>query len=183
MNKPQLVFSHIGLYVDDMEKMVDFYTNVMGFFVTDRGMLNGETPITFMSRDPLEHHQLVFVQGRDTLPNTRLLNQLSFRIGTLSELLEFVRGVAAKEISDLEPVIHGNAWSLYFRDPEGNRAEVFADSDWYINQPIKESFDFALSEEEIRRQTYEFCKDQPGFRPLSEWQNDMKIMMTTSQMP
>lgn len=180
MIKPQLAFSHIGLYVKDMEKMVDFYTNVMGFFVTDRGMLNGNTPITFMSCDPREHHQVVFVHGRETPPNTRLLNQMSFRIETLGQLLDFVGTLSDKDISDREPIIHGNAWSFYFRDPEGNRTEVFADSEWYINQPIKEFLDFSLSEEEIRRKTYEFCKTQPGFRPISEWQADMRIMMGTS---
>ena len=36
---------------------------------------------------------------------------------------------------------HGNAWSVYFRDPEGNRIEIFCDTEWYIEQPCVEDLD------------------------------------------
>lgn len=178
MTKPILSFNHIGLYVRDMERIVAFYVDVMGFFITDRGRLNG-SPITFLSRDPDQHHQVVFVAGRSSDNATKLLNQMSFKIGSLGELINFVRRIENEDISHLEPVIHGNAWSIYFRDPEGNRIEVFADSDWYINQPIKEVMDLSLDEAEIRRLTLEFCKDQPGFRPITEWRYDMRVLMNS----
>lgn len=171
-----LSFSHIGLFVVDMERIVRFYTDIMGFFVTDRGVLAGN-PITFLSRDPKEHHQIVFVAGRTVDRSVKLLNQMSFRIGSLTELLKFVKKLKSADASDFEPVIHGNAWSLYFRDPEGNRVEVFADTDWYIPQPIKVSLDFELNEDEIRSQTYEFCKNQPGFCSRAEWHDRMKRLM------
>ena len=38
---------------------------------------------------------------------------------------------------------HGNAWSLYFRDPEGNRLEVFCDTQWYVEQPCLEDLDLS----------------------------------------
>lgn len=171
-----LSFSHVGLFVHDMDKIVDFYERALGFFVTDHGVLNGNR-ITFLSRDPREHHQIVFVAGRNVPRESKLLNQLSFRVASLRELLTFARSLNLDEVSDLEPVIHGNAWSLYFRDPEHNRLEVFADSDWYINQPIKEVLDFSLSEEEIRALTYEYCRQQPGFKPIAEWQAEMGELM------
>ena len=171
------IFSHIGLYVADMDRMVSFYTATMLFHVTDRGSLNGAS-ITFLSRDPSEHHQLVFVGGRTVDRSTKLLNQMSFRLGSLGELIHFVKQLPKEDVSDLEPVFHGNAWSLYFRDPEGNRIEVFADSEWYIPQPIKEYLDFDLGEEEIRRRTYGFCKDQPGFQLFSEWRSSMEELMS-----
>ena len=34
-----LVFSHMGFYVRDIERMGRFYREVMGFFETDRGLL------------------------------------------------------------------------------------------------------------------------------------------------
>ena len=36
---PQMAFSHIGLYVTEMERMVSFYTRVLGFSVTDRARI------------------------------------------------------------------------------------------------------------------------------------------------
>ena len=169
-------FSHLGLFVTDLDRIVDFYTRVMGFFMTDRGYL-GERRIAFLSRDPIEHHQIVFVEGRDVAREGRLLNQMSFRLGSLAELLAFIPKLEGEEASNLEPVIHGNSWSLYFRDPESNRVEVFADSEWYINQPIREILDYKMGEDEIRRQTYEFCRTQPGFKPIADWRRDMVALM------
>ena len=34
--KFSLAFSHVGLYVTDIDKMVDFYTRFLGFVVSDR---------------------------------------------------------------------------------------------------------------------------------------------------
>ena len=35
----------------------------------------------------------------------------------------------------LGPVTHGNALSVYFLDPEGNRVELLIDTPWYVPQP------------------------------------------------
>lgn len=177
---PRLSFSHIGLYVANLDTIVRFYTDIMGFHITDRGTL-GEAPIVFLSQNPLEHHQIVFIGGNPAGHSAALLNQMSFRLDSLASLLTFAKRLEGEDVSDLEPVIHGNAWSLYFRDPEGNRVEVFADSDWYIAQPIKKQLDLAMSEEQIRKRTLEFCRNQPGFRPIEEWRNEMRLEMESKQ--
>lgn len=172
----RLQFSHVGLYVSDVDAIVRFYTDVMGFFVTDRGILNG-APITFLSQNPSEHHQIVFVGAPEAMGSAKVLNQMSFRLDSLATLLQFAKRLKGEKVTDWEPVIHGNAWSLYFRDPAGNRVEVFTDSDWYIEQPIKEPLDFSLSEDEIRQQTLAFCEKQPGFKPIEEWREEMRVLM------
>ena len=53
-----LVFSHMGFYVRDLDRMARFYKDVMCFFETDRGDL-GAVKLVFLSRDPSEHHQVV----------------------------------------------------------------------------------------------------------------------------
>src|SRR6187399_1784975 len=55
--------SHVGLYVHDVPKMIDFYTKTLGFVVSD-GAEDGR--ITFLSRNPSDHHQVVLVRGRTT---------------------------------------------------------------------------------------------------------------------
>jgi catechol 2,3-dioxygenase-like lactoylglutathione lyase family enzyme len=59
---PKMAFAHMGIYVVDMARMVDFYTRVLGFCVTDRALIRGVN-VTFLSRDPDEHHQIVLVPG------------------------------------------------------------------------------------------------------------------------
>lgn len=171
----RLAFSHVGFFVTDMDRVVDFYHRVLGFFITDRGVLNGK-PITFLSRDPREHHQIVLVAGRSpgTLQN---INQISFRVQSLGELQALYQHLVATGVEGMDPVTHGNAWSLYFRDPEGNRLEVFADTDWYIAQPLKEPLDLCLPEAEIRRQTLAFCRDRPGFKSIAQWREQMRALM------
>ena len=48
-----LRWSHSVVYVRDLEQMIDFYTNVLGFEVTDRGPVGpaeGAPEIAFMSQ-------------------------------------------------------------------------------------------------------------------------------------
>jgi catechol 2,3-dioxygenase len=167
-----LRFSHVGLYVMEMARMVDFYTRVLGFAVTDGGKL-GPATLTFLSRDPREHHQIVLVEGRPTGLPDRIVNQVSFRVDTLGELQLFYRRIRAEAPRELAPVTHGNAWSVYFRDPEGNRIEVFTDTDWYVTQPVREPVDLDRSEDAIRRETEAFCRARPGFRPIAEWRAEI----------
>ena len=58
-----LVLSHMGFYVRDLERMARFYKEVMCFTETDRGDL-GAVQLIFLSRDPSEHHQVVLATGR-----------------------------------------------------------------------------------------------------------------------
>lgn len=170
-----LAFSHVGIFVTDMDKMVDFYANVLGFFITDQGVLNGRR-ITFFSRDPREHHQVVIVGDKDPALKQNI-NQISFRVGSLGELKNFYNRLVAAETKGMDPVIHGNSWSIYFHDPEGNRIEVFADTDWYISQPFKEPLDLTKSEEEIREFTRTYCAKREGFQPIAEWRQKMRELM------
>jgi catechol-2,3-dioxygenase len=167
-----LEFSHVGLFVMDIDRMADFYHRVLGFPITDRGML-GEAEIVFMSRDPRDHHQVILVAGRPPGLPDRIVNQVSFRVASLAELQRFYRRIRAEAVQELAPICHGNAWSVYFRDPEGNRIEVFVDTDWYIHQPFRESVDLDLPEAEIRRQTEALCRTRPGFKPIEEWRAEV----------
>jgi catechol 2,3-dioxygenase-like lactoylglutathione lyase family enzyme len=167
-----LRFSHVGLFVVDMARMVDFYSRVLGFAVTDRGTL-GDAGLTFLSRDPGDHHQIVLVDGRPPGLPDRIVNQISFRVAALGELIAFHRRIRAEAPRDLVSVSHGNAWSVYFRDPEGNRIEVFADTPWHVPQPVREPIDLDRPEDAILAETEAFCRARPGFRPMAEWRQEI----------
>jgi catechol 2,3-dioxygenase len=115
----------------------------------------------------------VLVAGRPTGLPDKIVNQVSFRVGSLAELKRFYARVRAEAVRELVPICHGNAWSIYFRDPEGNRIEVFLDTDWYVHQPLREIIDLDLPEAEIRRVTEALCRGQPGFMPIAEWRAEI----------
>lgn len=177
---PALRFSHVGLFVIEMARMVEFYSRVLGFAVTDRGSLGAAT-LTFLSRDPGDHHQIVLVEGRPAGLPDRILNQLSFRVGSLGELIAFHRRITREAPPELVSVTHGNAWSLYFRDPEGNRVEVFADTPWHVTQPVREPIDLDRPEADILAETEAFCRARPGFKPMSDWRLEVAARITAHQ--
>ena len=63
----RLSLSHTTVAVRDIDAMLDFYCEVLGFVVTNRGEVGEGSQMAFVSQDPTEHHQLVFVSG---LPET-----------------------------------------------------------------------------------------------------------------
>jgi catechol 2,3-dioxygenase len=67
-------------------------------------------------------------------------------------------------------VTHGNAWSVYFEDPEGNGVELFLDTPWHVQQPQFVPLDLSMSDEEIVAWTEEAFANEPGFGPLRDYQ-------------
>src|SRR5665647_1966626 len=86
--RPKLSFSHMGIFVTDLEKMVDFYTRVIGLVVSDRDLMKDGREIAFMTLDPREHHQVVFATGRPADLAYNMIQQLSFRAESLAALRE-----------------------------------------------------------------------------------------------
>jgi len=163
---PRMAFSHMGIYVVDIAAMVDFYTRVLGFCVTDRALIRGVN-VAFLSRDPDEHHQIVLVPGRDPA-HASTINQISFRVVSFPELRRIHARLVESAVASLNPTNHGGSWSIYFADPEGNRIELFVQTPWYL-PPISIPLDLSLSDEEIHRLTRDLVDATPGSMARSLW--------------
>ena len=171
-----LAFTHAGIYVTDMDRMVDFYTRVVGFAIADRGpRLQGGGEITFMTRDPREHHQLVLATGRPTNLSFNMVNQLSFLVDSLSTLRTLYRDLKREPgLEDLGPVSHGNALSAYFLDPEKNRIEFYLHTPWHVPQPHRISVDLSLPDARLWADIEQDVRATPGFKPREEWIAEME---------
>ncbi|WP_297721899.1 VOC family protein [Limnohabitans sp. Rim8] len=172
-----LTFSHMGFYVRDLERMARFYKDVMCFFETDQGDL-GPVQLKFFSRDPTEHHQLVLATGRPADLAFSVINQISMRVPDLATLREVRDRVNADpDVSDLVCATHGNAISIYFRDPEGNRLEVFMDTPWYCEQPLREPVDLDQNDDIVMAQSETLARSRPKFQSRAEWLVSMERLM------
>ena len=175
---PRLTLSHSTRAARDMDTMVAFYCDVLGFHVTNRGMVGEDAEITFMSQDPNEHHQIVLVGGMETDPQFMLADHLAFRV----DGLDAVRAVKARleeaGVEGVAPVSHGNAWSVYFTDPEGNGIECFTDTPFHVAQPYLEGLPIEMSNDEILEHTRAELADKPEFQPIEQYQAAMEAKLT-----
>jgi len=158
----------MGMFVAELARMEDFYTRLLGFTVTDRGKL-GSFDLVFLSREPREHHQIVLVTGRPERLPFNPINQISFRMAEFAGLREMHRRLVAEKVRELYPVSHGNALSVYFLDPEGNRIELFVDTPWYCRQPMRIAMDMNLPDEKLWAWAEAEARKQPDFMAVEEW--------------
>lgn len=161
--------------------MTRFYADTLGMTVTDQGQL-GDVVLVFLSTAPEEHHELVLANGRPSRVDFNVVNQISYRAGSLGDLKSLHARLVASPASDIRPADHGIAWSVYCRDPEGNRIEVFVDSPWYVHQPVSVPFDIDASETEIVRTSEAMCRDLPGFTTRETWQAGMVKKLKTKAL-
>ena len=164
---------HVGIYAKDMAKMTDFYTSVLGLIVTDSGPGRTGQGITFMSGNSGNHHQMVLAGGRPDTEGYNPINQISFMVDSLADLREVHGRALDKGATDMRITTHGNAWSCYFKDPEGNTVEAYVDTPFHIPQPHGASFDLMASDAEILRSTEDHCRKDPGFKSMQEFQREL----------
>jgi catechol-2,3-dioxygenase len=166
----------MGMHVTDLARMRDFYTRVMGFTVSDEGELEtpiGRIQIVFLTRDPKEHHQIVLASGKPGDLPFNPINQISFRMAEFAGLREMHRRLVAEKVQELYPISHGNALSVYFHDPEGHRIELFVDTPWYVEQPLRIPMDMSLPDAELWAWAEREARKRPGFKPVGEWRADL----------
>ncbi|MEM9036895.1 MAG: VOC family protein [Actinomycetota bacterium] len=170
---PRLRLSHTTMAVRDLEAMLRFYCDTLGFHVTNRGSpAPGAADMAFISQDPSEHHQIVFVQ--DTEPGDHafvMADHMAFRTDSLDSLRAIGARLAEAGVDDVIPIDHGNAWSLYFTDPEGNGLECFVDSPFHVAQPYAGGLDLSAGDEDIAAATAAQLDGAPEFQPIEEWRS------------
>ena len=118
--------SHVVLYVNDLDKMVAFYRDVLGL------IKYREYPgrMVFLTPDPdIDDHQLALAKGREG--NAKLIGHIAWRVETPADVKAYYDRFKAQGVPIDHCVSHayqemGNTVSCYFLDPEGNRLEIYA---------------------------------------------------------
>jgi len=123
---------HVVLNVSDLERSVAFYTQVLGFSVSDvypAEMVPGG--MVFM-RCNADHHGVALVGGAKARPERADMHHLAFEVGTLDEVFlarDRLRAYGAQ--IDFEGRRRaGVQIAVEFRDPDGHRLEIY----WGLDQ-------------------------------------------------
>ena len=142
---------HIGLHCNDFPTMLDFYTRVLGFTVTDR--FPPEREACFLSARPAEeHHELLLTSGRTAPDDAKLLQQLSMHVDSLEDLKAFHQLFQDEGVKEERIITHGNTASIYFRDPENNYLEVYYSIPVDFPQPFGAPIDLELDDDALLQQ-------------------------------
>jgi catechol 2,3-dioxygenase-like lactoylglutathione lyase family enzyme len=166
---PNAQLTHLGIFVNDLDRMVDFYTAMFGMVVSDRGEFMGKH-LAFLTGSSDEHHQIVLVNGRTGEATSKVLSQVSFRVQNLADLRRFAERSVELGGTELEARNHGNSWSIYFRDLEYNVIEMYVVSPWQVRQPWRVTLDLSKSDEEIVAETNRLIANAGVIIPLDQWE-------------
>ena len=167
---PRLTLGHTTLAARDLDRLAAFYCDVLGFHITDRGPVPGGSEIAFLSQDPSAHHQIAMVSGLEP-PDAAfvMVDHLAFRTGTLDDLRVLRAKLVEAGVEGILPICHGNAWSLYFNDCEGNGVECFVDTPFHVAQPFADGLDLDQSDGDIAEATRRRIESEPGFESMGQW--------------
>ena len=139
---------HVGIFVNDLMKQRDFYSRVMGLEIADEDL--EERGMVFLSAHPdEEHHEFVIMKGRSGPADAQVIQQISFKVDTLSELKDFYTTFRGEGVNIQRTVSHGNAFGMYADDPEGNTIEIYYKTGFPVPQPHGDPVDLDMSEEEL----------------------------------
>jgi catechol 2,3-dioxygenase len=92
----------------------------------------------------------------------------------LDDLKRYFTWLTNERVRDMETRNHGNAWSIYFSDPEGNRMEVYSPTPWYVSQPFGQPLDLTEPADAILAKTETMVRQDPTSCPIEAWSADMR---------
>lgn len=169
-SKPRLTLGHATLAARDLDRLSAFYRDVLGFEITNRGSAGPDSELVFLSQDPGSHHQIAMVGGVGVAESAFVMvDHFAFRTGTLDDLRKIYANLNAAGVEGVLQICHGNSWSLYFSDCEGNGLECYVDTPFHVAQPFATGFELDQSDEEILKTTIALIESEPEFQPMDEW--------------
>ncbi|HLF26621.1 MAG TPA: VOC family protein [Anaerolineae bacterium] len=126
---PQTRIGHVHLKVSDVDRAVQFYHDVLGFEVQQQ---LGQSA-AFLSAGGYHHHIGLNTWesrgGSPPPPGSTGLYHFAILVPNRRELARVVQRLIERDIPIDGAADHGVSEAIYFRDPDQNGIEVYADRD------------------------------------------------------
>lgn len=118
-------FAHVVLKTSKYEEMRSWWLNFLGASVR-----HGNDFISFLSYDD-EHHRLAIVNFPDLPdrdPKSAGVEHFAYTFASLDDLFDQYERLKAQGVLPYWTINHGFTLSAYYRDPDGNQAELQIDT-------------------------------------------------------
>jgi catechol 2,3-dioxygenase-like lactoylglutathione lyase family enzyme len=135
MSTPPFVLGkigHVALYVADLKRSIQFYTEVLGFEISDEyedDMMPGGAAFLRCNRD---HHGVALFKATEQNPAGAGLHHLAFEVATLDDVFRARSHLRRHNVPiDFDGRRRaGVQIAVEFRDPDNHRLEIY----WGIDQ-------------------------------------------------
>jgi catechol 2,3-dioxygenase-like lactoylglutathione lyase family enzyme len=141
-------FGHFGFNLERLDEAVTFYTDELGFRVTDDtnlfDMVDGPAldwarrvvtdPRMVFTSNSSDHHALLLTHksfgtfsGNDAVAKDNTVSQITWQVGSLDEVLDGAEYLRARNVPTVRVGrdMPGSNWHVYFLDPDGNTLELY----------------------------------------------------------
>lgn len=116
---------HIGIMVNDMDRSIEFYTEVVGMDLKKREKLNEEVELAFLAFAGSEDIELELVgRGTTGLSDQGIVNHLAFSVEDIDETLAHLKAHGVRLLDQTPREILDGVWIAFFFGPDGERLEL-----------------------------------------------------------
>ncbi|MFE2716507.1 VOC family protein [Streptomyces mirabilis] len=123
MPSPQKL-AHVVFQTNDVARLRDWWCNLL-----EAKVQFGSEDVAFLAFDQ-EHHRIAMAKFGDHelhQPNTMGMHHVAFTYANLGELIYTYERLRDQDILPWWQIRHGPTLSVYYRDPDGNQAELQVD--------------------------------------------------------
>jgi len=116
---------HIGVFVNNMDNSVKFYTEVLGMKLLGRAFNDG-VELGFLAHPGSEQVQIELIgRGSDDKPDNGKVHHIAFTVTDIEAEVDRLKSLGVKMIDQEPRIILDNVKIAFFFGPDGERLEFF----------------------------------------------------------